>query len=59
MGHVIILIVAGLVVFHLLGGLFHHANHHRRGRRVNIGWSLRRGWWGGFRFLGGTYYHRL
>jgi uncharacterized protein HemY len=56
---VVVLVILALVVLHLIGGLFHHVSHRRRGRRVNVGWSLRRGWWGGVRFLGGTYYHDL
>ncbi len=48
-----------LVVLHLIGAGFHHGRNRRRGHRVNIGWSLRRGWWGGVRIGGGTYYHDL
>jgi hypothetical protein len=52
-------IFAVLVVAHLLGGAFHHTRNRRRGHRVNLGWSMRRGWWASARFLGGTYYHDL
>jgi hypothetical protein len=59
MGTVIVLAVIFFVVLHVIGGLFHHTRHRRRGHGVNIGWSLRRGWWASDRFLGGTYYHDL
>jgi hypothetical protein len=59
MGTVIAIIIIAAVGIHLLGGLFHHGRSRRRGHRVNIGWSLSRGWWGGVRVGGGEYYHRF
>jgi hypothetical protein len=57
--HAAVYAVLALVGLHLLGGLFHHGRNRRRGHRVNIGWSLRRGWWASGRAFGGTYYHDL
>jgi hypothetical protein len=57
-GLIVAIIVIALVV-HLTGGLFHHARYRRGGHRLNIGWSLRRGWWADTRIFGGSYYHRL
>jgi hypothetical protein len=61
MGTVAVLVVAGvvLVLVHLVGGLFHHTRSRRRGHRVNIGWSMSRGWWGSTRVGGGTYYRHF
>ena len=56
---VVVFIVIVLAAVHMLGGLFHYANHRARGRRVNFGWSMRRGWWGSVRFLGGSYYRHI
>lgn len=56
---VVVLVIVALVVLHLIGGLFHHARYRARGHRVNVGWSLRRGWWADTRIFGGTYYHRI
>lgn len=50
----IVIVVVGL---HLVGAAHSHRRNRHRG--ANIGWSLRRGWWGSFRLFGGTYYHRL
>jgi len=56
----LILVIVGLaLVVHLIGGLFHHTRSRRRGHRVNIGWSMSRGWWGSTRVGGGTYYRHF
>lgn len=56
---IVIFVIVALVGSHLGAGAAHHRRNRRRGHRVNIGWSLRRGWWASERFLGGTYYHKL
>lgn len=48
-----------VVVLWLAGGVHSHVHHRRRGRRVNIGWSLSRGLYGSARIFGGTYRRRL
>jgi hypothetical protein len=55
----IIVIAVGLLLLHLAGGAVHHTRYRRRGHRVNVGWSLSRGWWADTRIFGGNYYHRL
>ena len=52
-------IIAIVVVLWLAGGVHTHVHHRRRGRRVNIGWSLARGLYGSARIFGGTYRHDL
>lgn len=57
MAAAVIAVFVFLVLLHLAGGA--HSHLRNRGRGANIGWSLRRGWWGSFRLFGGTYRHRL
>jgi hypothetical protein len=52
-----IVIVVILFLVHLAGA--GHSHRRNRGRGANIGWSLKRGWWGSFHPFGGTYYHDL
>jgi hypothetical protein len=57
MAAAVIAVIVFLVLLHLGGAA--HSHRRNRGRGANIGWSLRRGWWGSFRLFGGSYYHRL
>lgn len=57
MAGTIVLIVIIIACLHLVGAAHSHSRNRHRG--ANIGWSLRRGWWGSVRLFGGTYYHRL
>lgn len=53
----VVLVVIILLALHLIGAGHSHSRNRHRG--ANIGWSLRRGWWGSFRLFGGSYYHDL
>jgi hypothetical protein len=57
MAEAVIAVIVFLVLVHLVGAAHSHTRNRRRG--ANIGWSLRRGWWGSYRLFGGTYYRRL
>jgi hypothetical protein len=57
MAEAIVAIVVILFLLHLAGAGHSHRRNRRRG--ANIGWSLRRGWWGSFHLFGGNYYHDL
>jgi hypothetical protein len=53
----VVVIVLILLFVHLIGAGHSHSRNRHRG--ANVGWSLRRGWWGSIHPFGGTYYHRL
>lgn len=57
---VIVLIIGYAVLHAVIGFVLHPFNRRRHGHRANLGWSLRRGWWGSWR-LGRrtTVYERL
>jgi len=59
LGSWVILLIAGYLALHVLGGAIHHTARRRRGHRVNLGWSLLRGPWASSRVFGGTYYRHL
>jgi hypothetical protein len=56
---IIVAIIAGVVLLHLIGGLFRHGQHRRRGLRPSLRYTYGRGWWGSVSVGGFRIGHRL
>jgi hypothetical protein len=56
---IIIEVLSALVLIHLIGGLFRHGQHRRRGLRPSLRYTYGRGWWGSVSVGGFRIGHRL